>query len=63
MTEKIRFDNHIFEKRNFEIYTLHYLYIAKKARNGDSDAIEFLYTFDVRITDYNGNSYWPKGDQ
>jgi hypothetical protein len=35
------------------------LYLAKKARDGDADAAALLNGFTIKLTDADGNLYWP----
>ncbi len=55
--KKIKFDGFEFivSLENIVLY----LYIARRARNGDEEAIDILNTFQVKIIDINGNLYWP----
>ncbi len=55
---KVFFDNRYFEV-TVSIETSMVLYLAKKARDGDIDAISALDAINLNIVDADGNEYWP----
>lgn len=56
--QKIRFDGRDFYT-NGMMLVAYGLYLAKRARDGDEDAIELLSVFGVQINDADDNPYWP----
>lgn len=39
------------------------VYLAKKARDGDEDAIALLTAFEITVWDADGKQYWPKENE
>lgn len=52
------FDGHVFPEPAFSAASVVFLYIAKKARDGEQDAIAFAKAVGLKITDASGAVYY-----